>query len=444
MDSSPAYFTAMNMYDCLFADVTLLSPERHEPLEHAWVGVCDGKITYVGAAAPDGTAAKTVQGEQLVLIPGLINAHSHVAMTALRGYADDVKLQSWLFDHIFPAEAKLDAEGVALAARLGMMESLSCGVTGLCDMYFCSDVVCDEAVRTGMRVMVSNAATRFGEGPLPPEDRTLTEFEAILERYPDHPMVRTVSGIHAVYTSNPETREQMLMLAQKYDMPILLHLSETETENRECMEKYGMSPTELLEKEGILDVPVVAAHCVHLSARDREILREHGVVCVHNPVSNCKLASGIADIAAMENAGLTIALGTDGVASNNNHDLFEEMKLMALLGKVKTGDASAVSAHDAFRAATMGGAAAMGRADCAGQIRVGFDADLAVLDFDQPHLQPMHNVLSSLVYAASGRDVVLTMNNGRIVYENGRFPGLDEKETAAQLREYVKNRLSRA
>jgi len=444
MDTSPACFTVMNTFDCLFADVTLLSPERTSPLEHAWIGVKDGKITYVGTAEPEGQAARVVRGEHLVVIPGLINAHSHIAMTALRGYADDVPLQEWLFDHIFPAEGRLDAEGVALAARLGMMESLACGVTGLCDMYFCSDVVCDEAVRTGMRVMVSNAATRFAEGPLPESDRTLTEFYRILERYPDHPMVRTVSGIHAVYTSNPETRAQMLELAQKYDMPILLHLSETAKENADCQEQHGMSPTELLNREGILDVPVIAAHCVHLSERDREILHEKGVVCVHNPVSNCKLASGIANIPAMQDAGLTIALGTDGVASNNNHDLFEEMKLMALLGKVVSMEASSVSAHDAFRAATMGGAAAMGRADSAGQIRVGFDADIAVLDFGREHLQPMHNVLSNLVYAASGHDVVLTMNAGRIVYDHGEFPGLDPKQTADELRAYVKKRIMQA
>ena len=421
--------------DCLFADVTALTPEGVLP--HAWVGTKDGKIAYAAAQEPEGSdAARVIRRPRRVLIPGLINAHTHIVMTAFRGYADDLPLHRWLNERIFPAEAKLDERGVYLAARLGMLEALSCGTVGICDAYFKLAQIAAAARECGIRANICNMLTWFGEGAAPDTDNAFREALELARDSRDDPLITADAGLHAVYTSNPASWEKIGRFAFENGMRLHIHISETKKENDDCLARYGCTPTEALYRAGVFKNPVTAAHCVWVSGEDRAILRDAGAVIVHNPVSNCKLASGIADVAAMQ--GIRVALGTDGMASNNSHDLFEEMKLTALLAKVRSLDASDCPAGQVLEMASQGGAAAMGREDSAGRIEVGYDADLALLNFDTPALTPCYDVLSHLVYTATGRDVELTMVNGRVVYENGEFPGIDAERCSAELREYCK------
>ncbi|NMA09081.1 MAG: amidohydrolase [Clostridiales bacterium] len=430
----------MKRIDTLFADVTAVTMDG-EPLPHAHVGVTDGTIGYLSQTEPvDTEIGRTVRGSRLVLMPGLINTHTHIAMTALRGYADDAALHTWLFDRIFPAEHKLDARGVYLAARVGMLEAVGTGTTAILDNYFHILSVADAAVETGLRAEVANIAMYFGDGVIPETDRTFSDCRDVMEKYSGHPLVRAGTGIHAVYTSNPETWAYMADYAGTHRLRMQLHLSETAKENADCLEKYGVSPTAALENAGVFALPVTAAHGVHLSAEDRTLLKAHDVTVSHCPASNCKLASGIADVPAMLSAGVNVSLGTDSVASNNSHDLFRELKLAALLGKVRTGDAEALPARTVLAFATANGARAMGYGK-SGRIRMGYDADLTLLDFDAPHLTPCWDVCSQLVYAATGRDVCMTMVNGRVVYERGAYPGIDHEKWMAELREYCEKTL---
>ena len=420
--------------DYLFADVAALLPEGVR--KGVYVGVADGKIVWVSDEAPEECGARVIRRPRRVLLPGLTNAHTHIAMTAFRGYADDLPLQAWLNEKIFPAEAKLDARGVYLGARLGMLEALSCGTTAICDAYFRLTSVAKAAKECGIRANLCNMLIYFGEGAAPDSDNSFREALEVLEAYPDDPLVTADMGLHAVYTSGPASWRKAGEFARAHGLRLHLHLSETRQENDDCRKQYGCSPTQALAREGVFDGPVLAAHGVYLDDADRELLRTHGVTVAHNPTSNCKLASGIAEVQALE--GIPTALGTDGMASNNSHDLFGEMKLCALLGKVRAGDAAALPAASVVRMATEGGAAARGKSGCAGKIAVGCDADLALVNFDTPALSPCYDVLSHLVYAATGRDVELTMTAGRVVYENGEFPGLDAERCAAELREYCK------
>jgi len=427
--------------DVLFSDVTaVLDPDT--VLENANIGITDGKIVWADSRYPkDAEIGREIRRPRRVLIPGMVNAHTHIPMTVLRGYADDYPLQPWLYDHIFPAEAKLDERGIYLGAKLGMLEALSTGTTAICDSYSRLHWIAKAACETGIRANLSNMLLWFDKGPADFSDRSFEDTLTVIREYGNgrHPLVTPDMGLHAVYTSDPACWKQTADFARDFHLRLQVHLAETPTEDRECRERYKKSPTEALFEAGVFDVPATAAHCVVLNDVDREILRQCGVTAVHNPVSNCKLASGIADTMKMQKIGISVALGTDGMASNNSHDLFEEMKLAALLAKVSEMDASACSARDAFRMATEGGAKAVGRDTHSGRIRVGYDADLVLLNFDAPALTPCYDVLSQLVYAASGRDVEMTVVNGRTVYENGEFPGIDHEQLCAEVREYCKS-----
>lgn len=426
-------------FDLLFADVTAVTMFGDNPvLKHAYLGVKDGKITYLDACRPEGEAKRTVSGTALTVMPGMTNAHTHVAMTLLRGYADDCALQPWLFDHIFPAEAKLDAEGVSAGSRLGMLEMFSNGITGLVDSYFFSPAIADVAEDVKMHAALTNMALWFGEGTVPMDDRSVREMREMIRRYPAGcgGFVSADAGIHAPNTSNPETWKWVRDFAGENGMRIHLHLAETAAERSLTLEKYGMSPTLAMAENGVFDVPVTAAHCVWLDENDIAVMAEYGVTAAHCPSSNMKLASGIAPVAKMWAAGVNVALGTDGVASNNAHDLFREMRLAAFLAKVKDADASVLPARNVLEMATVGGAAAAGRSGRSGRLCVGYDADIAVVDTDCPELTPCYDTVSNLVYAADGRNVVMTVSGGCVVYDHGDFPGQDIEKVKADVRQY--------
>ncbi len=423
----------------LFRNVTVVTMENSDCVRRNMdVGITAGKITYLSTSgeklpADVNNATRVIDGTGKVLMPGLINAHAHLPMTALRGYADDYKLQTWLYDHIFPIEAKLDGECVYYGAKLGMLECLSNGVTSVADMYFYEPSVAKAACECGIRANVCNAVLYFSEKFDPTNDRTALELDKLVNEYKNHPLIKPDASIHAVYTSKSDGWDWAKDMAKTYGLGLQIHIQETQTEVNECLEKYGKTPTEVFYENGVFDYPVNAAHCVWLTDADMDIFAKTGAVATHCPVSNLKLASGVARVPQMLSKGVTVALGTDGVASNNNHDMFEEIKLAALIHKMTACDASCMPAYEVLKMATVNGAKALSR-DNLGMIKVGYDADVILIDFDALHLSPCFDVISNIVYAARGSDVCMTVVNGKVVYENKSFAAGDYHEVRDLLR----------
>ena len=427
--------------DTLFSHVSVVTMDaRMSVWLDAFVGVTDGKISYLGKKPPEEKPGSIIDGTGMVMMPGLINCHTHLPMALLRGYADDLALQTWLGEYIFPREEHLDARAVKAAALLGVAECLRFGVTSVSDMYYFEDAVAEAVAQSGIKANLSLATTMFlGDDfdfePYP----ACREMVALHEKWHgyDSGRIKIDCSIHAEYTSTYQLWDALAEYAINNRLGMHVHLSETRAEHEECMEKYGLTPAQVLDCHHVFDARTIAAHCVHLTEDDMRLLAKRGVSAVHCPVSNLKLASGCADVMGMVRAGMNVCLGTDSAASNNNLDLFEEIKACALMAKGKTGDPTAVGAEAALMMATVCGARAQGREKECGQIAVGMDADLILLDFNQPHLIPCHNLLSNLVYAASGHDVALTMVRGKILYCAGKYPTIDLNAVAQELHDYA-------
>lgn len=433
--------------DTLFSGATVVTmDESMHVYTDGFVGVTDGKISYVAKNPPPEAAKpqKIIDATGLVLMPGLINCHTHLPMTILRGYADDYDLQTWLTKYMFPKEDRLDDRAVKAASLLGIAECLRFGVTSVSEMYDHVGAIAEAAAESGIKANISRGATMFLGDDFDfetfPACRELVRERAKWDGY-DHGRIKIEAGVHAEYTSTYQYWDAISEYAINEGLRMQVHLSETKNEHETCLEKYGLTPAEILDCHHVFDVPTTAAHCVWLSESDRKLLAKRKVSAVHCPVSNLKLASGVADVMAMVKDGMNVCLGTDGAASNNNLDLFEEIKLAALLAKEKRHDPTAVAAPAALMMATVCGARAQGRAHECGMIKEGLDADLILLDFTQPHLMPCHNVISSLVYSASGHDVTLTMVRGKILYAGGNYPTIDLPAVVRELAEYAMPRV---
>ena len=386
--------------------------------EEAEVWVDGDKIVFVGVPTAEQLEnavfeRQTDLGGDLIM-PSFKNAHTHSAMTFLRSFADGLPLHEWLTQQIFPMEAKLDAERIYWFTKLAILEYLSSGCTAALDMYFYLDSYVSACTESGFRCIMCSADSG--------DANALTAIEDAYVKYnkPDRPFVKYIPGLHAEYTCSKELIEGIGALAKKYRTPTSAHNSETASEVAGCIERYGMTPTQLLESVGAFDFGGVQYHCVHLSQQDIDIFKRRGITAVHCPASNLKLASGIADIKAMHNAGINIALGTDGPASNNALDMFREMYLMSVLQNIKYGDAAAFDSLDVLRAATVGGAKAMYLDDC-DVIAVGKQADLVVIDLHKPNMQPLNNIPKNIVYSGGKSNVRLTMCAGKVLYENGEY-----------------------
>lgn len=429
--------------DTLFTNVTVVTmDESMHVYADAFVGVEDGKISYLAKKAPPGGVKpqQIIDGTGMVLMPGLINCHTHLPMTILRGYADDCDLQTWLTEHIFPKEDRLDGRCVKAATLLGIAECLQFGVTSVSEMYDHVDAIAEAVAESGIKANIARGATMFLGDEFDFETfPACRELVAACEKWQgyDAGRIRIDACIHAEYTSTYQFWDAVSHYAAGEGLRMQVHLSETKSEHDSCLEKYGLTPAELLDCHHVFDVPATAAHCVWLSGSDRKLLAKRRVSAVHCPASNLKLASGTADVMAMVKDGMNVCLGTDSDASNNNLDLFEEIKLAALLAKGKTGDPTAVPASAALMMATVCGARAQGREAECGMIKAGMDADLILVDFTRPHLMPCHNVISNLVYSARGSDVALTMVRGRVLYAGGKFPTIDLPAVVKELAEYV-------
>ena len=435
------------MLDTLIKNVTAVTMDDEGHLySDAYIAIKDGKITYIGTEAPQEQAQKVIDGRGMIAMPGLVNTHSHAAMSLMRGYADDYVLQEWLNDHVFPIEGKLVGDDVYWAMLWAQAEMLATGTIAYTDMYMHLPKMAQAAVDGGLYANISNGAMCFNPaGYCFDTDGVTGQNREVLERFhqADNGRVKLDVSIHAEYTSFPGLWQDFSAYAAENGLNMHIHLSETRAEHENCIAKYGKTPAAILAENGVFNTRTTAAHCVWVSDADMDLLREKQVTVAHNPVSNLKLASGIAPVARMLEKGVNVALGTDGVCSNNNHDLFEEIKLAALLQKGVSGDPRLVPAQQALKMATRAGAFAQGREQEIGQLKEGFDASLILVDTGKPGLYPVHNPVSTLAYSARGGDVYLTMIRGKVLYENGIYTALDIEHIRSKM-EPILNRLFHA
>lgn len=392
------------------------------------VWVREDKICYVGPtpeALPEFERSIDLRGG--VLMPGFKNAHTHSAMTFCRSLADDVPLQPWLFEQIFPLEEKLTPARVRAFTKLAVLEYLSGGTTAAFDMYFFRPDNARAAAELGFRyVLCGMNGTR---------EQVEREYGSVNGM---GPLVSLIPGFHAEYTTSVADMEIVAELCHRHRAPFFTHNAETEREVAECRARHGKTPTELFDALGLFDYGGGGYHCCHLTEHDIEIFRDRGLWVVSCPASNAKLASGVAPLRRYRDAGLNLALGTDGPSSNNALDMFREMYLASVLQKLLTHDAAALDAGEVLRAATVGSAHAMGLTDC-DCVAVGKQADLIVIDLDRPSMRPILNIPKNLVYAGSRDCVRLTMVAGRVLYEDGEFylPEPPEEIYAAAERERI-------
>jgi 5-methylthioadenosine/S-adenosylhomocysteine deaminase len=430
-----------HLFDILFEGITVatMAGECGGLITGASVGISGGKIAYVGEGSDALEAKRVISGKDKVMVPGLYNCHAHSPMVLLRGYAGDKPLQEWLFGCIIPAEKRFPPEAPYAGAMLAMAEMISSGIVSFSDMYFGLESIARAVDEAGMKVNLSNALTAFGDGFDYHKDRSYLETAAVLAGYAkcSHGRIKAEAGIHGEYTSNPRAWLQASEFALERGLRMHIHLSETKTEHWQCKQRHGLTPAQALDKSHVFDVPAQAAHCVWVEEEDMELLKARNVTVVHNPVSNLKLASGVAPVAKMLSMGINVALGTDGVASNNSHDLFEEIKMSSLLQKSLTGDPTVLPAWEALSLATVNGAKCQGRDAESGRIEKGLDADIAVLDFHSPRQAGSRDPLGNVAYSCTGRDVWLTMCQGNILYENGEHKTIDVEKAMHEAKRLV-------
>jgi len=433
--------------ETLFSDIVVITMNDERPvLLHGYVGIDGQKISYVGEKPPEQKASRVIDGSRRLLMPGLVNSHSHLPMTLLRGYADDFRLQEWLFDHVIPAEGKLDGRCVAAGIRLGLAECIRFGVISNTDMYFHLPMIAEAVLESGAKANICNAILCLDADSFDFEkDRSTKEVREVLSRFKGNGSDRLLgdgrliveTGIHAEYTSNPAVWRESVAFAAENDLRFHIHLSETETEHNDCIKRYGKTPAEALAEAGVFTRKTTAAHCCWITKGDMDILAANGVTAAHCPVSNLKLSAGVARVSMMQAHGMNVALGTDGACSNNNHDMFEEIKTAALLQKYLAGDPSVLPAYNAIKLATVNGAIGQGRENETGNIIPGYDADLIMLNLDTPHLFPLNDPCAAVAYSARGSDVCLTMVQGKILYENGEYKTIDVEKVRYEVESYV-------
>ena len=374
------------------------------------------EIAFVGKNH-DKKADREIDLNGNLLMPAFKNAHTHSAMTFARSLADDLPLQPWLYDMIFPMEAKLNESDIYTLSRLAFLEYLSSGISACFDMYYYPEAMAKASVDAGFRTVMCGAVNNFKESV-----SLLDEYYQKYNSYDE--LISYRLGFHAEYTTSKELMNGIALLAEKHEAPVFTHSSETKSEVEGCLERYGKTPTELFEELGLFNYGGGGFHSVWMSENDLEIYKKHGIWAVINAGSNSKLASGIAPLEKMQKAGINTAIGTDGPSSNNALDMFREMYLAAVTQKLKTSDAAACDAAELLKSATVGGAHCMGLYNC-NIIDNGKKADLTVIDLHRPNMQPINNIIKNIVYSGSKENVKLTMINGKILYENGEFIGTD-------------------
>lgn len=415
---------------------------QHRLIDDGAVAVRGERIVGVGKRADidkQFQAAHRLDRPEALLMPGLINTHTHAAMSLLRGIADDLHLQEWLEKHIFPAEAKnVTPDFVLWGTRLACLEMMLSGTTTFVDMYYFEDRVAQATKEAGMRGVLGETILKFKSPDSATPQDALALTEKFLRAYKGDSLIVAAPAPHAIFTNDDQTLRSARKLADKYGAPLVIHLSETKRENDDSIQARGMTPTRLLDILGVLDGPTIAAHGVWLDDADMQILKRHGTGIAHCPSSNMKLASGVAPVVKLLNLGITVGLGTDGPAgSNNDFDLMEEMNLAADLQKVSTGDPTVLNAEQAVEMATIAGARVAGLEKEIGSLESGKRADLISLRLDRPHAVPLYQVYSQIVYALKGSDVQDVVVNGKQIVRDGRSLTLDQTLVLSKAREYA-------
>jgi 5-methylthioadenosine/S-adenosylhomocysteine deaminase len=414
---------------------------QHRVIENGAVAIRADRIVGVGSRAEIDArfhTAHRLDRPDAILSPGLIDTHTHAAMSLFRGIADDKKLQDWLTNFIFPAEAKnVSADFVRWGTRLGCLEMLLGGTTTFTDMYYFEDVVAEVAKEAGMRGVLGETIIKFPVADNKTPEEALQFTEKYLTRFHNDPLVTAAVAPHALYTNSDETLKAARALANKYSAPLVIHVSETKQENDESMAARHMSPTKVLDSLGVFNGRTVAAHCVWVDEADMATLKERGVGIAHCPSSNMKLASGIAPVVRMLALDLPVGLGPDGPAgSNNDFNMFEEMDLAAKLQKVATSNPEVVPASVALEMATIRGARALGMEKEIGSLEIGKRADIILIRTDRPNAVPMYDPVSQMVYALKAEDVRDVMVNGKPVVSDGRILTLNQAQILQKAIEY--------
>ncbi len=427
----------------LIRGATLVPANAHDDVHPAAdLAIAGHKIVGVGAA-PDGFVPdRVIDGRQHIVLPGLVNTHTHLSMTLMRNYADDLAFWPWLLERVKPLEDHLVPEDVRVGARLGIAEMIRGGTTCFHDMYFHLDEVADEVANAGLRARLCGALfDNSGQG-----EQLLASAVGLHDRWHGKADGRVTVGLgpHSPYLCSVAYLREILAEAERLRCGLHVHVAETEREVAESRERHGMTPVQLLADLGCFRVPVVAAHGIYVDADDRRLLRDGGVSVAHNPGSNLKLANGIAPVQELLDDGINVSLGTDGAASNNNLNVFEEMHLAALLQKWLRRDAEALPARQVLRMATINGAKALGLDAHIGSLEVGKQADIVLVDAAQPHLAPRHDPIALLVYSAQAADVDTVLVAGRVLLENRELKTLDAEALLTQAGEQTRRLLQRA
>lgn len=422
----------------LIKNAFILNPNNFENKKQSLL-IKDDFIAEISDDIEDSKADKIIDAEGKILLPGLVNTHTHLSMTLFRGLADDLSLDSWLNDHIWPMEANLNGEYCYIGALLAAVELIKSGTTTLSDMYFYMEDVARAIDDAGLRAVLSYGMIDFGDA-----ERRQAEIEENLTLFKNcngmaDGRIKVFFGPHSPYTASEELLIKVRELADEYNMGIHIHVSETQKEIDDVSAEKGLRPFEYLEKIGFLGPDVLAAHCVWLSDEEIEIIKKHDVKVSHNPCSNMKLASGVSPVSKMIDKGICVSIGTDGASSNNNLDLIEELKTASLLQKVSTLDPKVLSSDEAIEMATIKGAEALGLDSEIGSVEVGKKADLILIDTNSANMVPDSSSLSSnVIYSANGSNVDTTICNGKILMENKKLTTLDEQEIYAKAKQAIK------
>lgn len=425
------------MGSLLYKNITVIN-ESFEPEVNMYLGIKDEVISHLSAKAPDEPYDEVRDGEGYVACPAFYNVHSHLPMVLLRGYAENLALADWLNTKVFPFEAKLEDDDLYYATLMAQAESLRFGCVSCTEMYFRLPRIFAANEVSGFKLNASNAIVCFGNTDF----ESLSEYKEYMSCLANADITASERfkldmAVHAEYTTNPVIVRRAAEFAKEHGMNMQLHMSETKSEHDECKARHGMTPAAYFEKLGAFDVPCTAAHCVHLEGDDFDILARKGVTVANSPISNLKLSSGFANVGAMLKAGVNVGLGTDGVASNNNLNMFEELKLFATINKALSGDPTLITPAQALYAATRAGALSQGRKDC-GLVKEGFKADIMILDVDKCHMTPVHDLTANIVYSAQGSDVVTTICDGRILYDFGEYKTIDIEKVRYEVSERAK------
>ena len=414
-----------------------LMDEAGTVLPGAFVAVEGTQITYVGTQRPQGSFEEEIDGEGGVLMPGFVNAHTHVPMTAMRGYGDGNNLQDWLHNYIFPVEARWDDRAIRCCTDLGLAEMIASGVTCIADMYGHSPAIAQEVAAAGISANLSVGGVQFTDDFNPDTHNDCRVQRELTEQWHGYNdgQILVDASVHGEYTSHQQLWRWMAGYAREHGLGMHVHISETRSEHEECLARHGKTPIQVLNDYGVWDGRAIAAHCVWTTPEDWAVMAEKGISAIHNPMSNLKLGSGIAPVPAMKKAGVNVCLGTDGVSSNNCTDFFGDLKIAAILHNGAGCDPLALLPIDALRMATANGGRALGRKT--GVIAEGYTADLILVDFSHLNLTPCHSVLSNLAYAAHGSDVRMNIARGRVIYKDGDFLTIDIQRVKREVADYA-------